>query len=422
MPADPHHTLIVFFGQIAVMLSVAVVFGQVMRRFHQPAVLGELLGGVFLGPTILGRLFPQLFAAIFPDGSAATQWRDAVIKMGMLFFLFVAGLEVNLAQVRQRTWSVILAGSLGMGVPFGLGFAAAVWWPDLWGPCARDGGLVFALFMGTALSISALPVIARIFADLGLLRTTLGSVVMSVAAVTDLAAWSLFAAIIAVVERTEHDRSPWTILATMAAFSAAVLLAGRCLARPLLGPARRWLSWPTGFLGLTIAAILLAATAAETIGVHGVFGAFILGVALGRGAQSEDASQAHDAIYQFSISFFVPLYCVSVGLKADFAANFDPILVLVALAIACVGKILAAGLGAWLGGMTRREALAVGFALNARGAMEMILATVALEHGLIDARVFVALVFMALATSMLSGPGLQRLDLAKSQAWGTIKE
>jgi len=147
-----------------------------------------------------------------------------------------------------------------------------------------------------------------------------------------------------------------------------------------------------------------------------MFGAFLLGVALCPGTESEDANQAHDAICQFSVSFFVPLYCVSVGLKMDFAANFDPILVLVALGIASVGKVFAGGVGARLGGMAWRESWAVGLALNARGAMELILASVALEYDLIDARIFVALVFMALATSILSGPSLQWVLGVKARA------
>jgi Kef-type K+ transport system membrane component KefB len=416
MPTDTHHTLIIFFGQIAVMLGMALVCGQIMRRFHQPAVLGELLGGILLGPTLLGRLFPKLFASLFLDDMVAAQWRDAVIKMGMLFFLFVAGLEIDLRQVRRQKWSVSLAGLLGVCVPFALGVGAAILWPDLWGSRAKNGGMVFPLFMGTALSISALPVIARILMDLGLLRTSLGAVVMSAAAISDLIGWSLFATILATVEQGRHSRTPAAIFATVVAFSVAVLLLGRYLARPLLGPARRLLTWPTGFIGLTIVAILVVAIVAELAGVHGMFGAFLLGVALCPGTESEDANQAHDAICQFSVSFFVPLYCVSVGLKMDFAANFDPILVLVALGIASVGKVLAGGVGARLGGMAWRESWAVGLALNARGAMELILASVALEYDLIDARIFVALVFMALATSMLSGPSLQWVLGGKARA------
>jgi Kef-type K+ transport system membrane component KefB len=411
-----HETLILFFAQIAVMLAVAILCGQVMHKFRQPAILGELLGGILLGPTVFGALFPHAFARLFSSESAATQWREAVIKMGMLFFLFVAGLEVNLSQVRRRKWSVVLASLLGNALPFILGFSAVVLCPGLWGLRTGHGHLVLAWFMGTALSISALPVIARILMDLGLLRTGTGSVVMSAAAINDLVGWTLFAMIVAVVEPADPRPSMWAIVGVLAAFSATVMILGRYVARPLLGPARRLLTWPTGFLGLTIVAILTAAIAAEMLGIHGIFGAFLLGVALGRGMGAEDVSQAHDVIHHFSVSLFVPLYCVSVGLKADFAANFDPVLVVVVLTLACAGKILGGGLGAWMGGMAVREAWAVGFALNARGAMEIILATVALEHGLIDTRVFVALVFTALVTSMLSGPAVQRLLAADSEA------
>jgi Kef-type K+ transport system membrane component KefB len=176
----------------------------------------------------------------------------------------------------------------------------------------------------------------------------------------------------------------------------------------LLQWARVALAWPSGFIGLITIIVLLAAALAEALGIHAIFGAFFVGVALGR-AFGQDDQHVHTIIYQFAISFFAPLYFVSIGLKADFAAHFDLPLVLIVFVIACAGKIGGASLGAWLGGMPRQEALAVGFGMNARGAMEMILASVALEYQVIDQRIFVALITMALTTSMLSGPVMQRL-------------
>lgn len=409
MNPDAHHSLILFFLQIGVMLSVAVAAGQAIRQWGQPAVLGELIGGILLGPTVFGTLFPESSAWLFPSSSEVTQWREAMVRLGMLLFLFVAGLEINLAEVRGWKWSVLGASTLGNLMPFALGCGAVMLWPDFWGAKAADNQVVFALFLGTALSISALPVIARILMDLDLLRTSVGSVSMCAAAVNDLAGWSLFATLMAMVQPNPSPRSVAVVLGTVAVFAAVVLVLGRYVGRPLLGPAKRLLAWPTGFLGLTIVAILASASAAEMLGIHGIFGAFLLGVALGRGPHSEDVSQAHDIIHQFSVSIFVPLYCVSVGLKANFAASFDPLLVGLVLGIACVGKLLGGGLGARAGGMPWRQAWTVGFILNARGAMEIILATLALETGLIDKRVFVALVIMALATSMLSSPVVQRL-------------
>ena len=415
MNPSAHHNLILFFIQIMVMLSVALAAGQAMRQCGQPAVLGELIGGILLGPTVFGTLFPESSAWLFPSSSEVTQWREAMVRMGMLLFLFIAGLEINLAEVRERKWSVLGASSLGSIIPFVLGCGIVVLWPDLWGAKVAHNPMVFALFLGTALSISALPVIARILVDLDLLRRDIGAVSMCAAAFNDLVGWSLFAILLAMIQPSQFPRSAAVVLGTVAAFVIVVLVLGRYVGRPLLGPVKRWLAWPSGFLALTIVCILASASTAEILGIHGMFGAFLLGVSIGRGPHSEDVSEAHDIIHQFSISIFVPLYCVSVGLKANFATNFDPLLVGLVLGIACVGKVLGGGLGARAGGMPWRQAWTVGFILNARGAMEIILASLALDIGLIDERVFVALVVMALATTMLSGPVVQRLVVQRGE-------
>jgi Kef-type K+ transport system membrane component KefB len=145
------------------------------------------------------------------------------------------------------------------------------------------------------------------------------------------------------------------------------------------------------------------------LGIHAVLGAFLVGVALAQ--KSEKRNGAHEMVYQFSLSFFAPIYFVSIGLQANFAASFDPVLIGVVLVVACIGKVGGVSLGARLGGMSLRESMAVGFGMNARGAMGMILASVAHEQGLIDQRIFVALIFMAVVTSLLSGPIMHRLSL-----------
>ncbi len=157
------------------------------------------------------------------------------------------------------------------------------------------------------------------------------------------------------------------------------------------------------------ALVVLAAAGAETVGIHGIFGAFLVGVALGQDQEPEQEKSIHQLIQPFALNFFAPLYFISVGLKADFSGQFDGPLVFWIFLIACLGKILGAGLGARLGGMPARESLTVGVGLNARGAVEIILASVALEQHLIDQRIFVALVAMAFATTLISGPLLKRL-------------
>lgn len=402
-----HHDLILFFLQVCVMLTVALVFGQVMRRLRQPAVLGELVGGILLGPTVFGALAPNSYAWLFPNEGTISLGREAVIKIGMLFFLFVAGLEVNLAHLRRRRLSVASASILGILVPFGLGFGSVLFLPGLWGSQAHERGLTFAVFIGAALSISALPVIARILMDLDLIQEEIGVIVMTAATINDLIGWSLFVVVLSALVPGSPDRSLWITLGLVVGFSALILSLGRWIGQPVLRRLRFLLAWPSGFIGVITVLVLAAAALAEAIGIHAIFGAFLVGVAFGQGLEEEN--RAHEIIYQFAVSFFAPLYFVSVGLKADFAANLDLPFVLLLLFIACAGKIFGAGFGAWIGGVTLRKALAVGFGMNARGAMEMILASVALEYKLIDQRIFVALIIMALVTSMLSGPVMQRL-------------
>lgn len=410
-----HYELIYLFMQFGIMLLTAIVCGQIMRRLRQPAVLGELLGGILLGPTVFGALAPGYFGWLFPVDRTLTLARETVISVGMLFFLFVAGLEVKLVHIRSKGKQVAFTSVLGWLVPMALGVAAVQLFPGVWGAAALHNGGFFGIFVGTALSISALPVIARILMDLGLIQKELGIVVMTAATLNDVIGWLLFAVLLNVYFPAEAGASAtggadvWTNLGLLLGFAAAVLLAGRWLGRPVLRWVRANLSWPSAFIGLTTVVILGAAAVTELLGIHAIFGAYLVGVALGQNLAPGEENDAHEVIYRFAISFFAPLYFVSIGLRADFAANFDLPLVLLVLGIACVGKIGGASLGAWLGGMKRREALAVGFGMNARGAMEIILASVALESGLIDQRIFVALVVMALVTSLLSGPAMQGL-------------
>jgi len=400
------------------MLLTAVIFGQVMRRLHQPAVLGELLGGILLGPTIFGYFAPDTFAWWFPADTSLALARESLIRVGMLFFLFVAGLEVKLENIRHRKKQVAFTAVLGLLVPMAMGTGSVWAFPGIWGPPAAGGGWAFSLFVGTALSISALPVIARILMDLRLIRRELGIIVITSAALNDVVGWSLFAVLLNVLMPAQLSQPAlrWeTIavnLALLVGFVVVVLLAGQRLSGPGLHWMRTHLSWPSAFIGVSTVLILGAAAVTETLGIHAVFGAYLVGIALGQARDSGEENEAHDVIYQFAISFFAPLYFVSIGQRANFASDFDLPLVLLVLFVACIGKIGGAGFGAWLGGMPTRQALAVGFGLNARGAMEIILASVALESGLIDQRVFVALVVMALVTSALAGPAMSRLTAA----------
>lgn len=406
-----HGDLCTLFIQILTMLVVGLVFGQIAHRgLRQPIVTGEILGGILLGPTLFGLVLPEAYAWVFPPDRPLTPPRDAIIKLGMLFFLFVAGLQVNLVHLKHNGLSFVLISLFGIVVPFALGAASVRLFPGLWGPSTGLSTDLFAMFVGTALSISALPVIARILIDLGLMYDEVGVLITGAAMINDLIGWSLFAIILSAFMPSATPMagsSVWIYVLLVFGFSALVIGFGRWVGGVVVRRMQTYLR-PANMMTLYAIFLLAVAAAAEALHIHSTLGAFMAGVALSQGMPKTD-DRLHNSVFQFAVGFFAPIYFVSIGLKVDFYSSFDLPLVLLVLLIATMGKVCGAGLGAWLGGLPMRLALAIGFGMNARGAMEVILATVALEQGLINDRVFVALVVMALVTTMLSGPMMQWL-------------
>jgi Kef-type K+ transport system membrane component KefB len=405
---------VLFTLQVTLMLACAAAGGHLMRRLGQPAVLGEMLGGILLGPTLFGALAPELWERIFLGSPGVTVARDAAIKLGMLFFLFVAGLEVDLSDLRRLGRRAAFIGVVGTLLPILVGVALVLWTPEaLWGPMAQSHRWALGLFIGMNLANSANPVIARVLMDLGLLNADFGTVVMTATVVDDLVNWTLFAIVLGQIAppsatAVADDLGLGMGIVLVLVFCVGVLLAGRLLGPAVLNWLRTRSSWPTTFIMATTIVVLLAAMVAERLGVHAFLGAFLVGASLG-GIEGE-RHQAHDAVAHFALSFFAPIYFVSMGLGTNFAAHFDLSLVLLVVAVACVSKIGSVLLGARLAGVPiDREAWAIAFALNARGATGIILAGVGREHGVIDDRLFVAMVIMAIVTSLLSAPAIRSL-------------
>lgn len=408
---------VLFTLQIAVMLACAVVFGHLLRRLGQPSVLGEMIGGIVLGPTLLGALAPETWQALFQASPSVAIARDATIKLGMLFFLFVAGLEVNISDLRRLGKRAALIGILGTLLPILAGVGLVYALPgSFWGPVAGTHRLALALFVGMNLANSANPVIARVLMDLGLLDKDFGTLVMTATIVDDLVNWTLFAIVLGQFEPVGGggaggaDARPalGTSIVLVLGFCAAVLVIGRWAGPPVLRWLRTRASWPTTFIASVSIVLLVASLTAEHLGVHAFLGAFLVGASIG-GIEKE-RHEAHAAVAHVALSFFAPVYFVSMGMSTDFVAHFDGVLVGLVLLCACVTKIGSVLLGARVAGMgTNRETWAVAFALNARGATGIILAGVGREHGVIDDRMFVAMAVMALVTSLLSGPAIRGL-------------
>jgi Kef-type K+ transport system membrane component KefB/mannitol/fructose-specific phosphotransferase system IIA component (Ntr-type) len=396
------------FLALGTLLATARFLGEMARRFHQPAVVGEILAGILLGPTVLGVLTPEWQSMLFPGHGRGALVFEGLTTLAIALFLLVAGMEVELSTMWRQGRIASTVAVAGMVGPFGLGFVAAWVGPQFFGWEQDTSALIFALFFATALSISALPVIARTLMDINLYRSDLGMVVIAAAICNDLAGWIIFAVILGLMgNQVIHGLGIGHTIWLTLSFALITLTVGRWVIHRVLPWIKAHTSWPGGILGFALSLALFGAAITEHIGVHAIFGAFLVGVAIGDSSHLREQTRA--VINQFVSCIFAPLFFASIGLKVNFAAHFDGALLCAVLLIACLGKVVGCGLGARYSGMPPREAWAVGFAMNARGAMEIILGLLALQQGLIGERLFVALVIMALVTSMLSGPMMQRL-------------
>jgi Kef-type K+ transport system membrane component KefB len=410
------HDFVIVTLQLACMLGCALACGQLMSRLGQPAVLGEMFGGILLGPTVLGMLWPDAFAWLFPAGGTADTVRNGVIKLGMIFFLFLIGLEINFADIRRHGWSALLIGLAGTLVPMACGVAVVYLLPGLWAIERPSQRLAYALFIGVCMANTANPVLARILLDLGLLRKNFGAVLLTATVVDDLVAWGTLMLVIGQF-KTQEIALPGSSAAAAMLFAivclVGVLLVGRHIGVPLVRRSSAWLNGSAGPIAVISLMVLAAAALSETLGVHAFLGPFVLGIALA--STSEESKPAYEVIRNFSLGFFVPIYFVSMGLTANFVTDFQAVLVAVLLFTACISKTLSAYAGARLSGIDNRTSWAIGFGMNARGAVGIILAGIGLENGVIDHPTYVALVIMCLVTSLMAGP-LMRMFLAPAQA------
>ncbi|MFN3166775.1 MAG: cation:proton antiporter [Phycisphaeraceae bacterium] len=464
------YEITIFLLSLAVLLGVARLFGEIAKRFGQPTVLGEILAGVVLGATVLGNFAPGIYDKLFPQyltdhqsnqpvfydktnpetGEAYTQTVTdpstleqvvvaipdrnydsqgnltsegrvpSLIKVGLEAFfvlavcllLLVAGLEVDLSIVTKQGKAAVLVSLLGMVFPFAVGFGVsyllAVNADELIGyNTESDSPIPFALFLGIAMSITALPVIAKILMDLNMFRSDMGMLIMSSAMVNDLLGWIGFALVIAMILPAGESvmSLPFVITATLI-FVGFMLTAGRWLMDKTIPWIQAHSSWPGGILGFVFVLALLCAALTEWIGIHAIFGAFLAGIALGDSKHL--TARTRETIEQIVTYLFAPVFFAGVALRVDFWADFDIVIVLIVLVIAIIGKVFGCYVGGKLSGMSTRESWAIGFGMSARGAMEIILGQIALSFGLIEKDLFVAIVIMAIVTSVIAGPLMQK--------------
>ncbi|HVT81373.1 MAG TPA: cation:proton antiporter [Phycisphaerae bacterium] len=409
LASTSEHLLVVVLLQLAIIIAVARACGLLIRRIRQPAVVGEIAAGLILGPSVLGKIERwtwgdhRISLAIFDP--AVSPIFTILSQLGLILLLFLVGLEFDFSHLRTGHRKALAISAAGAVLPFGMGYALGPFvLPYLETPVEVHG---FSLFLGTAMAITAMPVLARMMIDFNITRTRLAAITISAAAVNDAVGWIVLAAVSAVVN-AKYD--PWgslrMALLTLG-FGAAMVL----VVRPVLG---RWARWAMargkGEIGLTSLAFLLiviflAAIATSLIGIFAIFGAFILGAALSGEHQFREAVSRR--LRDFVMVFFLPVFFTYTGLRTD-VGTLDTralwLLAAAACAVAVAGKFGGCSIAARATGMTWRESLCVGSLMNTRGLMELIVINVGLDLGVIPHSVYCMLVLMAVATTLMTAP------------------
>jgi Kef-type K+ transport system membrane component KefB/nucleotide-binding universal stress UspA family protein len=405
VPALSGDALFLLLLQVSLILVAARLLGAVMTRIGQPAVIGELLAGIVLGPSLLGWLWPHGFAWIFPADPSQVHLLETLAWIGLVLLMLVTGLETDVRLLRRLGRAALTSSGLGMAIPFAAGFLLGFFTPDRFiaDPSRR---ILFASFLATAMSISAMPVIAKILMDLKLTKRNIGVVILSAGVVDDTTGWLILSLIAGIAGAKSNVVAHFgaTLL-----WTALFLLGCRVLVYPLARVLFRLINdrgrgGTTDLAAMVVIAFLLAA-ASERIGIHAVFGAFVAGCLLRQVPTLRD--ETRHRLEAVTMGVFAPIFLGLVGLKVDLRTLGTPGMLFIVLAVATAGKVVGCTWGALLGKMRFWEALSVGVAMNARGAMELVVALIGLTLGILNPAMYAIIVMTAITTSFLAPIGLR---------------
>ena len=403
---------VLVFLQIAVILGACRLVGRLVRPLGQPQVVAEMITGVLLGPSLLGLLLPEVQGRLFPKPTLTVIY--SLAQIGLALYMFLVGLEFDLGLIRRRVKSAMAVSWAGILTPFALGCGVAWLLRDrfpLFAPGVK--GWEAMLFTGAAMSITAFPMLARIIYERGLAGTSLGTLALAAGSLDDAAAWCVLAVVLA-----SFTGNPWIALLAIgggALYAVLMLAVGRGWLERLFVPReaderRRGLVIP-----LTLILVAACAWLTDTMGIYAVFGAFILGVAMPRGAV---ARHLEEAMTPLTTTLLLPMFFINSGLNTRVGLLDRASLWAVAglvLFVACLGKGSACGTAARLNGEPPREAFAIGALMNSRGLMELIILNIGLERGVITPTLFTVMVLMAVVTTLMATPAF---NLAYGRATG----
>lgn len=408
-----HHELLLVLLQLSLLLLVARGLGELMRRINLPAVVGELLAGVLLGPSLFGWLFPALYGYIFPKSQTQSDLLSVVSWLGVLFLLIVTGLETDLNLILRKGKTALLISLGGIVVPFVTGFGLGWILPESF-LASSDARLVFSLFIATAMSISAVPVIAKVLMDLNLIRRDIGQVTLAAGMTDDTIGWILLSVVSGLASSGKFDFG--TVIHAVGGaviFLAVAFTIGRTVVDQVLRWVDDYIGGATASLSIVLILSLSGAALTHRLGIEAALGAFVLGILAGESRRfSREAGHTLEVV---TAGFLAPIFFAAAGLKVDLLKLLEPqtlIFGLIVLAVACIGKFTGAYIGSRIGGLSHWEGLAMGSGMNARGAMEIIVATIGLSLGVLNQQMYSIVVMVAIVTSLMAPP-LLRWTLSK---------
>ena len=401
------HPLAILLLQIITIIIVARFFGWIFRKIGQPSVIGEIIAGIFLGPSVVGLYFPDYSATLFPPDSLGNL--GFLSQIGLILFMFVIGMELDLKVLKNKANDAVVISHASIVIPFALGIGLSYFIYHQFAPQGVEF-LAFSLFMGIAMSITAFPVLARIVQERGIHKTRLGTIVITCAAADDITAWCILAAVIAIVKAGSFTSSLYIIL--LAAIYVLMML---FVVKPFLKKigdlyaTRDNLGKPV--VAIFLLTLIISSYLTEVIGIHALFGAFITGAIM------PDITKIRnifiEKVEDVAVILLLPLFFVFTGLRTQIGLINDPYLWKITgfiILVAVVGKFLGSALAAKFVGQNWRDSLTIGALMNTRGLMELVVLNIGYDLGVLSAEVFTMMVIMALVTTFMTGPAIDLIN------------
>lgn len=401
------HPLALLLAQIITIIFAARLFGWICKKIGQPTVIGEIIAGIVLGPSLVGWYFPDFFGTLFPKESLGNL--QFLSQIGLILFMFVVGMELDLKALRNKAHDAVVISHASIIFPFALGMGLAYFIYETFAPAGIPFS-AFALFLGIAMSITAFPVLARIVQERGIHKTRLGTIVITCAAADDITAWCILAAVIAIVKAGSFISALYII--GLAALYVLLMLK---VVRPFLkrvgdlSASRENLSKP--IVAIFFLTLVISAYTTEIIGIHALFGAFMAGAIMPENTKFRNIFI--EKVEDVSLVLLLPLFFVFTGLRTQIGLLNDPYhwwIAALIIAVAVTGKFIGSAVAAKVVGQTWKDSLSIGALMNTRGLMELVVLNIGYDLGVLTPEVFAMMVIMALVTTFMTGPALDLIN------------